>query len=225
MASSAQRSSYISLYSLEDVTDNAFKVQIENKQALVKFVGPQPLEMDFGSYTFKGPGESSFNLETRFSDLENDNSSSNNAAAITQLQLDLADEQVARQSADTSNSNLITAEVNNRVSAVQGVQDSLDSESSRAQAAENANAAAITAEESARIQAVANESSRAQAAEAALGVRIDNVLSNADPASLDSLSELLTAFQNADSSLSDSIVAALARIQILEDKVNELTSA
>lgn len=225
MASSAQRSSYISLYSVEDVTDNAFKVQIENKQALVKFNGVQPLELDFSSYTFKSPGESDFNLESRFSALENDNSSSTNAAAISQLQADLATEQVARQSADTSNSNLISAEVNNRVSAVQGVQDALDAEESRAQAAENANAAAITAEESARITAVANENGRALAAEAALGVRIDNLLSNADPASLDSLSELLTAFQSADSSLSDSIVAALARIQILEDQVSELTSA
>lgn len=224
MASTAQRSSYISLYSVEDVTDNSFKVQIENKQAKVAFVGAQPLEMDFASYTYKSPA-GDFNLETRFNALETDSTGSDNAAAITQLQSDLAAEAVSRQSADTSNSNLITAEVNNRVSAVQGVQDAVDAEAVTARAAESANASAISAEESARIAAVASESARAQAAEAALGVRIDNVLSNADPASLDSLSELLAAFQSADSSLGDSIAAALVRIQTLEDQVSELTSA
>lgn len=225
MASSAQRSSYISLYSVEDITDASYKVQIENKQAKVKFSGPQALEMDFGSYSFKGPGASEFNLETRFSAIESDSTGADNAAAITQLQSDLAAEAVSRQSADTSNANLITAEVNNRVSAVQGVQDAVDAEAVTARAAESANASAITAEESARIAAVAAEASRASAAEVALGVRIDNVLSNADPAALDSLSELLSAYQAADSSLSDSITAALARIQVLEDQVSELTSA
>ena len=225
MASSAQRSSYISLYSVEDVTDASYKVQLENKQAKVAFSGAQPFEMDFGSYTFKGPGASSFNLETRFSDIENDNSASVNAAAISALQADLAAEAVSRQSADTSNSNLITAEVNNRVTAVSGAQANIDAEAVTARAAESANVSAVSAEESARIAAVASEASRAAAAEVALGVRIDNVLSNADPASLDSLSELLTAYQAADSSLSNSITAALARIQILEDQVSELTSA
>jgi hypothetical protein len=49
------------------------------------------------------------------------------------------------------------------------------------------------------------EEVRALAAEAALGVRIDNVLSNTDAAALDSLTEVVTAFQNADSNLTQAI--------------------
>ena len=225
MASSAQRSSYINLYSVEDVTDNAYKAYIENKQAKVKFKGESNLEFEFPAYKFVKADDSVFDLESRFDALETDNSASVNAAAITALQADLANELVARQSGDTSNSNLITAEVNNRVTAVQGVQSNLDAEAVTARAAEAANASAISSEESARIAGDAAETARAQAAEAALGVRIDNVLSNADPASLDSLSELLTAFQSADSTLQGSIAGALARIQVLEDQMSELTSA
>lgn len=51
------------------------------------------------------------------------------------------------------------------------------------------------------------EISRALSAEAALGVRIDGVLSNIDPAALDSLSEVVTAFQAADSDLNSAITS------------------
>jgi hypothetical protein len=46
----------------------------------------------------------------------------------------------------------------------------------------------------------------AVAAEAALGVRIDNILSNVDPAALDSLTEVVQAFQDADSDIYEAIV-------------------
>ncbi len=52
---------------------------------------------------------------------------------------------------------------------------------------------------------VAAEVVRATAAEAALGQRIDNVVSNLDPAALDSLTEVVAAFQSADGSLVDSL--------------------
>jgi len=54
---------------------------------------------------------------------------------------------------------------------------------------------------------LSSEISRATAAEAALGTRIDNVLSNVTPGSLDSLSEVVTAFQAADSSLNGAITS------------------
>ena len=52
---------------------------------------------------------------------------------------------------------------------------------------------------------VAAEAVIARAAEAALGIRISNVLSNTDAVALNSLSELVTAFQTADSNLTTSI--------------------
>jgi hypothetical protein len=63
--------------------------------------------------------------------------------------------------------------------------------------------AAITAAES----LVSAEESRAEAAELALGSRIDSVISNTDPAALDSLSEIVSAFEAADSNLNGAITA------------------
>lgn len=54
---------------------------------------------------------------------------------------------------------------------------------------------------------LSSEISRATAAEAALGTRIDNVLSNVDGAALDSLTEVVSAFQAADSSLNGAITS------------------
>ena len=225
MASTANRSSYINLYSAEDITDNAYKFQVENKQAKISVSGASDIEYDFPAYKFKKADDSVFDLEVRFAALENDSGVATNAAAITQLQSDLAAEVVSRQSGDTSNANLLTAEVANRVSGDQAVQSNLDAEAVTARAAEASNLAAIQAEESARIAGVAAEAARAQAAEVALGVRIDNVLSNADASALDSLSELVTAYEAADSSLGNSIVAALARITTFEERLDELTNA
>ena len=54
---------------------------------------------------------------------------------------------------------------------------------------------------------LSSEITRATAAESALGTRIDNVLSNVTPGSLDSLTEVVTAFQSADSSLNGAIAS------------------
>lgn len=55
--------------------------------------------------------------------------------------------------------------------------------------------------------AISSETTRATTAESALGSRIDSVISNTDPAALDSLSELVSAFEAADSSLNGAISA------------------
>ena len=54
---------------------------------------------------------------------------------------------------------------------------------------------------------LSSEITRAQNAEAALGTRIDNVLSNVDGAALDSLTEVVAAFEAADSSLNGAITS------------------
>ena len=219
----ANRVSNINLYAVEDKNDNDKKFEIECVNADVKFEAAQAGKFKFSSYEFY-EGASYFDLGSRFSSLENDTTGSDNAAAITQLQSDLAAEAVSRQSADTQNSNSISAEVSARTTAVQAVQDALDVQEAKQESDRAASDAAIAAEAVSRSAAVSAEQARAEAAEAALGVRIDNVISNADPASLDSLSELLTAYQAADSSLGDSIAAALVRIQALEDQFAELTA-
>ena len=68
-----------------------------------------------------------------------------------------------------------------------------------------ATAAALASESSARTSAISSENSRAVTAELALGVRIDSVLTNVDATALNSLSEIVTAFQGADSTLNGAI--------------------
>ena len=69
----------------------------------------------------------------------------------------------------------------------------------------NARIAADTAENINRNTAISTETNARKAADTALGLRIDNLLSNIDPVALDSLSEIVSAFQSADGNLVTSI--------------------
>ena len=218
----ANRVSNLNLYSNEDKLDDTKRFSVEVTSSDVQFEGSQNGKFAFQAYQFKD-GATYYDLTSRFSALETDTTGSDNAAAITQLQADLASETVARTAADTTLTNSVSAEVSARATAVQAVQDALDTQEAKQETDRQASDAAIAQEAVDRAAGDSAEQARAMAAEAALGVRIDNVISNADPASLDSLSELLTAYQAADSSLGDSIAAALVRIQALEDKIAELT--
>ena len=89
-----------------------------------------------------------------------------------------------------------------------------------------ATAAALATEISDRTSAVSAEASRATAAEQALGTRIDNVLSNVTPGSLDSLTEVVSAFQAADSNLNGAITSlANSASSALTAEVNRATAA
>ena len=73
---------------------------------------------------------------------------------------------------------------------------------------------------------ISAEETRALAAEAALGTRIDNVLSNVTPGSLDSLSEVVTAFQAADSNLNGAITSLASSASTgLQDEITRATAA
>ena len=223
------RSSYINLYSKSDVNDDDLKAQIECDSAKVEWAGAQAQELtfDFGSYKFKKLDASGladdFDLDSRFAAIENDNSSSNNASAISQLQVDLAAEQTARIAADTSNANNITAEIS-RATTAEGVNaTAITNEASTARAAEQANAAAVTAEENARIAAVTAEETRALAAEAGLQSQITNILSNADAAVIDSIAELLSHVNTEDASLLSSIATLQSEHDALKARVDALT--
>jgi len=76
--------------------------------------------------------------------------------------------------------------------------DNLDAESKRAGAAEAVNA-----------EAISTEAAAARAAELELSNQIADIISNVDPSALDSLTEVVGAFQAADGDLSAAITAAL----------------
>ena len=89
----------------------------------------------------------------------------------------------------------------------------------------------VSTERDARIAAdndlasdISAEETRALAAESALGTRIDNVLSNVTPGSLDSLSEVVSAFQAADSNLNGAITSLASSASTnLTNEVNRAT--
>ena len=104
---------------------------------------------------------------------------------------------------NTRNSNLtnlqsqIDAEVARATSAEGVLTSDLATEVSRATAAEVANGVLI----SANAVSISDESSRAQGVETSLQGQIDFITSNTDSAALDSLTEIVSAFQSADGTL------------------------
>ena len=113
-----------------------------------------------------------------------------------------------------ANADAIALEITDRTTAVAA-------EATTARAAEQANAAAIVSENTratgveatlsglitTNATAIATESTRAQAAEGVNATAIANIISNTDAAALDSLTEIVTAFQSADSTLTGLVSA------------------
>jgi hypothetical protein len=122
---------------------------------------------------------------------------------------------VAAQPADDAGFNdlsLVTKKY--MVDADVSLQDGLDAEAARAEGAEGVLTASLDA-----------EYARAVAAEGALGVRIDNVLSNIDGAALDSLTEVVAAFQAADGDINNAITnLSNAAVANLSTEVARATS-
>jgi len=221
---SAARSSYINLYASDDLAEDNYKAQMSCDSADVEFAGPQDLMFDFNAYQFKKADSSVFDLETRFQSLESDQVPANNTAAIAAVAADLAAETVARQSADTSNGNLITAETAARTSSVQAVQTALDTQEAKQVADDAARAADIAAEASARATAISAEETRALAAEASLQSQITNILSNSDASVIDSVAELLSHVNAEDATLLGQIAALQTDFAALLARVDALTA-
>jgi predicted nucleic acid-binding Zn-ribbon protein len=92
----------------------------------------------------------------------------------------------------------IDAEVATRTAEDSDIRDSLAAEVARATAAEVANGVLIAA----NAVSISDESTRAQGVETSLQSQIDFITSNTDSAALDSLTEIVAAFQGADGDLS-----------------------
>ena len=137
-------------------------------------------------------------------------------------------------------SNLYFTDARAKTAVAQDIADAVATETSRAQAAETLLQQNINAEEAARIAGdvalqsdidaeVARATAREdaielafQTADSTINTRIDNILSNTDPDALDSLAEIVTAFQDADSVLTASVIANATAIS---DEVTRATTA
>ena len=224
MASS--RSSELRLFAAEDKSVDEKKVEIDCTNADLKFEGPQDFKIDFSSYKFKkqeGAGREYYDLEQRFVALEADTSSATNAAAIAQLQTDLAAEAVSRQSADTTNANAISAEISARATAVQAVQDALDVQEAKQETDKAAHEAAIAQEVSDRQTAVAAEAAARASDVASLQGQISAILGGALAEDLNSLSEVISSYQSGDTTLANQAAGMLTRLDAIEAVLSQLT--
>jgi hypothetical protein len=142
----------------------------------------------------------------------------------------LSNETSARLAADSSTLSSAKSYTDSKhseaVSEIEAVEASLNQEISNRVSGDSATLSSANSyadqKKSEVVSSLNSEVSRATAAETALGVRIDNVLSNIDPSALDSLSEIVTAFQNADSNL-NSTITTLAT-DLTEDLNQEISN-
>ena len=111
------------------------------------------------------------------------------AAVATDISDAVAAEAVIARAAETQNANDIAAEITRATSAEGVLTTDLATEVSRATSAESAIDTAY------------------KAADAGLQTQINNIVSNVDPAALDSLSEIVAEFQSQDSALTAAITA------------------
>ena len=149
----------------------------------------------------------------------------------------VAAEAALRSASDATLTSNLATEVSDRAAAVSAAAataaSNLASESSARQAAD-ATLTTNLASEVSRAQAaegtlstnLAGEISRATAAEVALGTRIDNVLHNVDGVALNSLSEVVVAFQAADGTLNGAITSLASSASTgLSNEVTRATAA
>jgi hypothetical protein len=166
------------------------------------------------------------------------------AAQDGYLASDLSDEMARAMAAESALGSDLANEISRASDAEGLLQDSIDSEVARAIAAESglhheivseasARSAADSTEQAARIagdtslqSAISAEISRATSAEQGLQSQITSIISNTDPTSLDSLAEIVDAFQAADGDLLSAINSlSVSANSALQAEVTRATTA
>ena len=223
------KSAYLQIYDEETFHDD-YKLEVKNVQAKLSFSDSQmdrPMEFSAGSYKFKYGAtlQDEFDLKAKLDEieadvdaLEADQSSANNAQAI-------ADEAVARASADTALQNALNSEISRATTAEGQNGNAITAMDTAYKAADAALTTAIANAESTAAAAVASEETRALAAEAALSQQISQVLSDADPSTINSIAELLAHVNSEDASLLATIAALQSSHDELKARVDALTNS
>ena len=227
----ATKSSYLQLFDNES-KDDSYSFLVTNVQSKVAFEDAYTegagRAMEFkakaGYKYYKANGSDYFDLETRFSAVEADVAANAANALPGQNQQAIADLQVAYQAKDAQIEAAAAAEVTRASTAEAANANAVSDEETRALAAEATLQANITAEASARAAALSAEETRALAAEASLQQQISSVLSNVDPALIDSISELLTHVNAADQNLIQSIAQLQSDHDDLKARFDELVN-
>ena len=132
---------------------------------------------------------------------------------------------VPARSSNSPSENATNAEIAARVSADQALQTALDTQEAKQESDRQASDAAIAQEVQDRTQAVAAEAAARQAAIQGVQNQIASILSNSDPAAIDSLTELVQAYEAGDQTVAAQVSGALTRIAAIEAVLNALVDA
>ncbi len=222
----AQRSSELMLYAGEDVSDASklFKIDVANAQ--VEFSCAQDMKFD-GAVKFKDSGDQYFDISTKCEALQTEVDAAEAAHATDLATLQAADaaESNARASADTGLQNAVDAEVAARVTAVGTVTTNLAAQVVAQQANHATAIAGTAAEEASRIAAVAAEAALRVSDVSGLQAQISALLANTDSTALNSLQEIVTAYQQGDTTLASQAATMIARLGVIEGILNEALNA
>lgn len=228
----AAKSSYLQIFDNES-KDDAYSFLVSNLQAKVSFEDsltagagrPMEFKSKGGYKYYKADGTSSFDLETRMSTIESDVATNAANPVPAQNTQAIADLTVASQAKDSQIEAALSAEVSRASTAEASLQSAIDQLDSDYKAADVTLTTAISTEASARAAAVSAEESRALAAEAGLQQQISSILSNVDPALIDSISELLAHVNAADQSLIQSIATLQSEHDDLKARFDQLVNS
>ena len=118
---------------------------------------------------------------------------------------DMSAEASLRIAGDVSVTAAMSAEISTRVVAETSLQNNIDAEASLRTADVDAEESRAIAAEGSLAANLSTEVSRAIIAEASLNTKVEFVISNVDGQAIDSLTEIVTAFQNADGDINGAI--------------------
>lgn len=229
MAGIASKSSYLQLFD-HQAKDDAYAYLITNSQSKMSFEDSKDdRELEFksqGGYKFvNADGATSFDLESRFATVESD-VATNAANPQPQQNADaIAAMDVAYKAKDAQIEAAASAEVTRASQAEAANALAVTAEETRAQAAEAVNAQAVVDEAALRAAAVSAEQQRAETAEQSLQTQISSLLSNVDPALIDSISELLSHVNAQDQTLIQSIATLQSEHDDLKARFDELVNS
>lgn len=231
MAGISSKSAYLQLFDAES-KDDGYSFLVSNTQAKLSFEDSYTAgagrSMEFfakAGYSFKeSDGVSSYELGARLGQIETDVSTNANNPLPGQNQAAIAAVQVAYQAKDAQIEAAASAEVTRASGAEATNAAAVNAEATTRANADTALQGSITQEASDRASAVSTEQARAEAAEQSLQQQISSVLSNVDPALIDSISELLSHVNSADSSLIASIAALQSEHDDLKARFDALVN-
>jgi hypothetical protein len=227
----AAKSSYLQLFDNES-KDDSYSFLVSNLQAKLSFEDaytagtgrPMEFKSKAGYKYYKPDGSTKFDLDARFSSVEADVATNAANPVPAQNTQAIADMQVAYQAKDAQIEAAASAEVTRASQAEAALQTAIDGVDSDYKAADQVLTDAVAAEASSRAAAISAEESRALAAEQSLQQQISSILSNVDPALIDSISELLAHVNAADQNLIQSIAQLQSDHDDLKARFDQLTS-